>query len=89
MTNQEIIDEIMDCFDFHRVKVAMEALDWRWAHLDGAIPEEFEIRQKARTLIKEALETKRSLATAGFKVDYFPHGVTLAFVVDDWTAPGD
>ena len=31
ITQQELIDEILDQFDFQKVKEVMDALNWTWA----------------------------------------------------------
>ena len=30
-TEQEMIDEVMDCFEFEKVHKTMIALEWKWA----------------------------------------------------------
>ena len=77
------IDAIMDSFDFTSVAKCMKLLEWGWNIGDGnfttAVPEEYEIRQKARKLMKECCYTGMQLGrdkekftykfcTAGFEV---------------------
>lgn len=60
MTKQEAIqqqiDEIMDTFDFGKVHKMMKAINWRWSSCE-AVPEEYEIRKRARELLREAAKS--------------------------------
>ena len=63
------IDEIMDNFDFSRVKKTMDALEWEW--YGTGIPTESEIRSEARRLLKDCLKRRCGyLSTGGFTVEY-------------------
>ena len=83
---QEKIDEIMDCFDFDKVQKCMEALNWRWASCDG-VPEQFELRQKARSILKDCVEIGHG-GTGGFvpSIDKEAGCLSLSFVVAEWDA---
>jgi len=48
----EMIDDIMDNFDFNRVQSAMEALDWQWA--GEGVPSIDRLRETAVYLLKGA-----------------------------------
>lgn len=48
---QEMIDEIMDEFDFERVHKTMEALNWQWR--DEGIPDIPTLRKAARSQLKQ------------------------------------
>ena len=48
----QMIDDIMDNFDFDRVQTAMEALDWQWA--GKGIPSIDELKETAVYLLKGA-----------------------------------
>lgn len=74
------IDDILDCFDFERVKKVMDFLDWQW--YDCGVPEIWDLRKKARVLLndvwnavrKEAekspdKEERYSIANGGFYVE--------------------
>ena len=45
--------DIMDCFDFKKVKDIMDHMDWTWYGTEG-VPQIWEIRQKARQLLRDA-----------------------------------
>jgi len=52
-----LIDQIMDNFDFHKVHRVMKMLNWKWAYSDSetGIPEEYELRKFARNELNRAL----------------------------------
>lgn len=79
---QELIDEIMDCFDFKRVAEVMRKLNWSWASCTGT-PEDFEIRRIARGLLKKAL-VYDYCATGGLCASYNDGELRLAFEVTNW-----
>lgn len=71
MTNQEIIDEVMDFMDFDKIHRVMEFLDWKWAMSDSElrIPEVFEIRRFLRSLLNQFInENLRTLEQGGFRI---------------------
>lgn len=64
--SQELIDKIMDEFNFERVHKAMVALNWEWSGSDG-VPTIGELRRQARQLLKELTNNKnRVVGTGGF-----------------------
>lgn len=83
---QKNIDEVMDWFDFDKVAKTMATLNWSW--WDEGVPSEGQLRRKARQLMTECVERGRGVATGGFKVELdIPHnGITLEFIVSDWSA---
>lgn len=93
---QEQIDEIMDNFDFDRVHKAMVALDWRWGH-DEVIPEKYELRKQARSLLKTVWKSSRHwkvVATGGFfaRCELTECGeklLSLSFQIDEWSNEED
>lgn len=88
----EYIDEILDYFDFEKVHKAMLALDWKWGSFNGSArtPTEYELKQEAERLLREAWERKSSVATGGFYAVYhkntdddeYADGLELNFQVD-------
>ena len=88
----DIIDDILDEFDFGKVQKVMEALDWTWFE-DGVSPSEVptlgKLRKKARSLLKECMQfPEYSTATGGLwaskkTFDGHPY-YRLQFVVTDW-----
>lgn len=95
MTNQEQIDEIMDCFDFGKVEIAMKALNWSWIGSDNPTPLEYELRKHARKLLKKVMDYAKendhgmTHATGGFiasskKYEDGSISLKLAFEVATW-----
>lgn len=87
MTYEEQIDEIMDWFDFNRVAQTMKALDWRW--FDVGVPDEPELRKKARSLLKEVAKNGGYLQTAGFHAQNNEGRLKIMFVVSEWRVEGE
>ena len=98
MTDQELIDEIMDWFDFEKVHKVMTTLDWKWGD-DESVPTIPELRKQTRELMKMALiglsnnfeEKSYSAATGGFEATAFlvkddSRILELKFVFSEWTA---
>jgi hypothetical protein len=52
----QIIDDIMDNFDFDKVQTAMEALDWQWA--GKGVPSIKQLKETAVYLLKSAAELR-------------------------------
>ena len=61
------IEDLLDEFDFNKVHRVMQALNWRWAGIDG-VPEVPDLRRQARDLLRHIAEAKnvRSVSTGGF-----------------------
>jgi len=58
---QRQIDYIMDCFDFYKVKNALDAIDWKWHNgEDDGVPSLYQLRTQARSLLKEVVEKPKS-----------------------------
>ena len=53
--NTELINEILDEFDFEKVHRTMKALDWTWYGSDG-VPSIGDLRRAARELLQELLK---------------------------------
>lgn len=89
-TGQEDINYILDNFDFEKVKIIMECLEWYWVSCD-TIPSIGEMRKCARGLLKEALlkgvENKKDMeiSIGGFKALYLRNGdfLELSFIVEE------
>ena len=88
MTEEQIIEDILDEFDFSKVQEVMEALHWTWHDSDGT-PTLGQLRKKARFLLKECMNVPEfSTATGGFwaskkTFDGQPY-YRLQFVVANW-----
>lgn len=57
-THQQMIDEVMDSFDFGKVAAVMEFLGWEWGCEDNrtSVPDERTIRKEARRVMSRVIE---------------------------------
>lgn len=70
-TEQDMIDEVMDNFDFDKVHKMMAAVGWKWAKEDGGytVPDIQRLKKAARYLIKKAIKDDViDISTGGFEV---------------------
>lgn len=84
---QEQIDQIMDEFDFLRVREIMEATDWTWSGQgDEYIPEESELRTVARRHLKAVAFDKdiEVSSSGGFTAEQNDGVLSLFFGVDSF-----
>jgi len=92
-----ILDEIMDEFDFEKVKIVMDALDWQWAYAKAknGVPTLDEIKQAAANLLWSLAtdpDPENTIhATGGFRAERDfsnPENpwMRLSFEVTDWDA---
>ena len=96
-SKNEMIDNIMDNFDFGRVAKTMLALDWKWWDIplseNDGIPLEADIRVTARRLLKGLPDTfikdSYCTGTGGLYVKAWYENtdlvlMELTFVVSEW-----
>ena len=87
ITQQELIDEILDQFDFEKVKEVMDALDWKWAMgPEPHVPDIPELRKKARKLLWDLVRSNSvMIKTGGFVVEKDYEGtLELRFEIAAW-----
>lgn len=91
MTEEQIIEDILDEFDFDKVHKVMEFLNWTWVSRESPNipPTVGQLRKKARSLMLYCLNKgDQSIATGGFWVTKRILGGTpfyrLQFVVSSW-----
>jgi len=91
-SKSEMIDNIMDNFDFSRVAKCMEVLQWKWHDVKG-VPEEYDIRKLARKLMKGVpdvfIKDNYFTGTGGLQVNASYENtelvlLELSFVVAEW-----
>ena len=88
LSEQDIIEDILDEFDFSKVQQVMEHLDWTWHDSDG-VPTLGQLRKAARSLMKICIDYEEyTTASGGFWVqkrtfDGDPF-YRLMFVVAEW-----
>lgn len=72
--HEEMIDEVLDDFNFERVHCAMTAIDWKWQTTEGkgfAVPTIARLKARARILLRDAIKDKY-IATGGLHAQYHP-----------------
>lgn len=95
MNMYEEIEDILDHFDFEKVKKAMDALEWKYWDSEGDTVSIPELRKKARDLLKAVYNASNSDhwfgGSGGFEAERWMYpGDTkkylfLKFVVAEWT----
>lgn len=81
---QEMIDDVMDNFDFERVSDAMHAVKWVWwSEVGLVVPTKAELRGEARRLLKDAIDKKSTISTGGFRASYLYETLKLEFVLEE------
>lgn len=88
VNERDIIDDILDNFDFEKVKKTMELLNWTWVDSTG-VPSIPELRKRARSLLLECSEHGEcTAATGGLWASKHTYGgdpsYRLMFVVTEW-----
>ena len=85
---RKAVDNIMDWFDFDKVHRTMKALRWEWIGAEEKIPCQGEIRERARQLLTDAIQSEMSIGSGVLQVTYVPvEGfLKLEFVVSEWDA---
>ena len=100
MSEEKLIEECMDWFDFDRVHKAMVLLDWKWGMDDKAeVPDLPRLRKTAREYIRAAIEQctgkNATVGCGGFEAtahrdaDGVLEGVHLKFILADWYADAE
>jgi hypothetical protein len=92
---KKLVEEVMDNFDFVKVRQVMHELDWQW--WDVGLPSVEQIRQKARQMLNRCvrLEGAGLESTGGFCVDYDniqsqqDYILRLSFEIEERTARTD
>lgn len=79
----DLVNEILDEFDFERVRDTMRALNWSW-HTIG-IPALGDLRRQARKLLTDLADLPDGvIATGGFEASRIDGYPKLQFIVADW-----
>ncbi len=81
----QLVEEVMNRFDFQRVQTAMRALGWTYYN-ETESPSLETLRTTARRLLDTVAEEKESFVehqSGGFRACWYPSStVTLTFVVE-------
>lgn len=86
----EQMEEIMNEFDFTKVRRTMEALDWTW-YFEAEIPSIKMLRECARKHLMELVKHPHySLsASGGFEAYRDGDRIGLRFIVEHWEAENE
>lgn len=96
----ELIEDLLERFNFEKVQITMTALDWKWANVmeDGSltVPTIERMKRSCRNILYRSINDK-SVGTGGFEARYYPAGedeieeetFALKFVVTQSFANGD
>jgi len=72
---QEILDDVIDHFDFDKVHRVMEYLDWVWVTADGSsteVPSIPRLKQAARKHLRRAFAKNITVGSGGLEASYVP-----------------
>ena len=83
-TKQELIDEVMDHFNFAKVQRVMKMLNWKW---DRVVPTEAMLRKGARNCLNVAADTGR-YSGGGFHALKRDGQLRLYFALEDYRTVG-
>lgn len=90
----EKINDILNRFNFKRVRLVMKALNWKWytASLEGEeIPSIERMQATAKDLLTQVATTRNVVcATGGFYAHRYGDGVLeLSFIVENYESEAD
>ena len=92
----KMIADIMDGFDFAKVRDIMQSLDWKWAieHGEMAVPSMWRIMEQAKHLLEDVAKgdegTYKIMSTGGFMAIRYDDGtLSLHFVLESCDADID
>jgi hypothetical protein len=83
MKNQELIDAVIDDFDFTKVRQVMYALSWTWQNAKDGVPSVRELRQSARRHLEDALTGDTGYSfSGGLEATYTNEVLRLKFILE-------
>jgi len=94
-----LINDVIEEFEFEKVHIAMTALDWKWIAPNGvitnqsmAVPTIARLKQTATQVLTSSIESGFA-ASGGFVAKYFnpgePESFTLSFVLAEYDTWND
>ena len=85
---QKLVDNIIENFDWGKVKLVMETLNWKWQNdMVFEVPLIGEIMSSAQKLLYKILENNKQIqiSTGGFVATFDGHDyLKLHFEIDSW-----
>ena len=104
VTEEKLVEDILENFDWNKCVLTMKLLNWRWALLEGEV-QEYNLKSRAVQLMQAAINGVKSKdvnfhssyfsSTGGLKAtawkNRFGHvtGLNLEFILTDWESDGD
>jgi hypothetical protein len=85
---QSKIDYIIDSFNFEKIALVMQALDWGWAPEHGgkelSVPSVSRLKKTARYLLRSSIDAN-VVGSGGFRADYTPEddAFSLCFIIEE------
>lgn len=97
MTQDQLIDnmitDIMEDFDFEKVRKVMLMLDWKWDIGNGemTVPSVYRMTKKAEQLLRDAAKDygkkdHHTISSGGFTATLYEDMLTLSFELEEVTA---
>lgn len=82
MNDQEMIDDIMDNFDFEKVHRVMVFMGWDWK--ENGVPSLPDIKREARRLLRRLHGDVTLVSCGGFTAGRAHGELVLSFVLESW-----
>jgi len=85
---QSKIDYIIDHFNFEKIALVMQALDWGWVPEHGgkelSVPSVSRLKKTARYLLRSSIDDN-VVGSGGFRADYTPEddAFSLCFIIEE------
>lgn len=83
-----VLDEIMDEFDFEKVKIVMDKLDWEWAFLKRLDPKDG-FKEKIGSYVPTLDEIKQTAANLLWKLANDPNPENVIYATGGFRAERD
>jgi hypothetical protein len=85
MKKSKAIKKILNEFNFEKVHIAMDTLNWYWFDTDGKAPSIYRLKETAKRLLKDIDCNKEyhTIASGGFEASYIGGELSLRFIVSD------
>ena len=85
---REVIEKVLNNFDFEKVRGVMELTNWIWAQSDGKVPSVAIMKDVARGLLADVsyMDAGSTVSTGGLRAtkiqDESTEGLMLEFVLE-------
>ena len=92
---EKMIADVMEHFDFDKVRKVMLYLDWKWHIGEGemTVPSTYRLTKKAESLLRRVAtfddEEPRICSTGGFTARMIDGALSLSFILEEASAYDD